>query len=99
MDAHLLLSRRHDVLRLWNPGSILTHYAQSPAGDRAVVHMINYSTREASHEVTLGLPRAYRSARMITFEKETAIEPSKAPHGIELRLPPVPVYAAIELTS
>jgi hypothetical protein len=99
MDAHLLLSRRHDVLRLWNPGSILAHYTQSPMGDRAVVHLINYSTREASHEVTLGLPKAYRAARMITFDKTTTIDPVAMTHGIELRLPPVPVYAAIELTS
>ena len=99
MDAHLLMSRRHDVLRLWNPGSILAHCTQSASGDRAVVHLINYSTREASHEVTLGLTKKYRMARMITFEKTTAIEPGAAAHGIELRLPPVPVYAAIELSS
>ena len=35
---------------------------------------------------------------MITFDKTTTIDPVAIAHGIELRLPPVSVYAAIELT-
>ena len=100
-DVHTVMSRRYDPVRLWNAGSFLTHYVEAPDGRRAVVHLLNYSSREPSHDMTLGLAKTYHSARMITPESETPLKPLPAGQGqgIEIQLPPVRVYAAIEVTT
>lgn len=97
-DVHTLISRRTDLLRLWNAGSFLAHYTEAPDGSRAIIHLLNYSSREPSHDMTLGLAKPYRSARLITPESVTALKPLSARQGIEMQLPPVRVYAAIEVS-
>ncbi len=99
LDTHLLLGRSHDLLRLWNGGSLNVHYAMQADGTRAVVHLINYAARPAGHEVTLGMNRPVRRA---LFREPAASEPRAltilpAPQGVELPLPGFGAYAAVEL--
>jgi hypothetical protein len=98
VDTHLRMSRRHDLLRLWNDGSMNAYYSASPDDREHLVQLINYSAANPSEDVTLGLARSYTSARLYTLDdqpKEIPIHPVRS--GIELRLPPFPVYAAISL--
>jgi len=99
LDAHLLLGRRHDLIRLWNGGSLNVHYTAERGGKRAVVQLVNYSTRRPAHVVTLGLTTRYRRAwfRELGANKPRALEFQPAPQGIELPLPEFAVYAAVEL--
>jgi len=118
LDAHLLLSRRHDPVRLFNAGSMNAHYAVSPDRRRAVVHILNYSMRPQGHPVSVSFPARYRAARLWDLSRREAAplqvfpEPGgtglqsvrpqakpPAPRGIELHLPPLQAYAAIELEA
>ncbi len=99
LDTHLLLSHRNDLLRLWNRGSLNAYYTEAPGGRTRLVQLVNYAARPAEHPVTLGLPVAYRSARFweLGAPAPQPLQPTPAPHGIELPLPPFPIHAAIEL--
>jgi len=98
-DAHLLLSRGQDLLRLFNYGAMNSYYVRSRDGKRAVVHLLNYSRREAAHLVTLAMGRKYRRGRFLTFESEVVLKPAGAARGVEFALPPFDVYAAIEMET
>ena len=97
VDTHLMLGRKHDVIRMWNPGSLNTYYKRSADGSAGVVHLINYAFRGAAHEVTVGLTEKYSSVTMHTFDESTPLKPVLAGPGIELQIPPLAVYAALEL--
>ena len=97
VDAHLLLGRKHDLIRMWNPGSLNTFYKTTPDGSAGVVHLINYAFRGAAHEVTVGLTEKYSAVTMHTFDGSTPLKPVLAGPGIELQIPPLEVYAALEL--
>ena len=95
-QTHLLLSRRYDVMRLWNGGSLNPHYTQSVDGKRAVIQLVNYTARTTSN-VTLGLDKKFQKARLYTFEDVRELKIEAARTGVEIPLPPVGVYAAIEV--
>lgn len=101
LDTHLLLGRAHDLIRLWNGGSLNVYYAASPDSKRALVQLINYATRRPAHPVTVGLARRYRQARWweIGNEQPRALEIAPASQGIELPLPEFDICAAIELEA
>lgn len=99
LDVHLLLGHEHDLVRLWNGGSLNVHYTAPEAGGEALLQLVNYTTRRAAHPVTVGLTERYRAARFWRLDAATP-EPLKierAARGIELPLPEFSVYAAIEL--
>jgi hypothetical protein len=96
-DTHLLLSRRNDVIRLWNAGSTNVYYTRSSNG-KGLVQVINYATRSFGSPVSLYVAHPYKSAQMISFSgvasEKLPVEPKA--DGVEVSLPPFPVYAAIE---
>lgn len=96
---HLALTRRSDVLRLWNGGSINSHYVAEAGGARGVVHLINYAGNRASHDVSIWLARPWKKAVLTTFDAQTPLKTSASNGGIEIPLPPLGVYAAIELEA
>ncbi|MCW5977216.1 MAG: hypothetical protein KIT09_04025 [Bryobacteraceae bacterium] len=96
-EAHLLLSHREDVVRIWNGGTMDSYYAASRDGKKAVVHLVSYSRRGRLDTVTLGLPRPYASAGFYTLESAARVKPVKSRLGTEVPLPPFETYAAIEL--
>lgn len=96
-DAQMLLGHRHDVMRLWN-GGILGAY---PTGDakRTVVHLINYSGRVGGDPVSLWIAGAFQNATLFSFEfaepKKLALTRQRG--GVEIHLPPLAVYGAVEV--
>jgi len=99
MDSHLLLSHRHDLLHFFNAGSTNSYYTASPDGKKALVQIVNYSMRPAGHPISFTTQERYRAARMWTFESAAPVplEVQAAGGGSDVHLPPVGVYAAIEL--
>ena len=95
-DAHLLMSRRHDVIRLWNAGSTNAYYTSGPNG--GLVQVVNYATRSFGHPVSLYVAHSYKSAKLRSFSGEAPEPLTVTPRveGIEVNLPPFPVYSAIE---
>ncbi|MCP5117027.1 MAG: hypothetical protein GY953_39895, partial [bacterium] len=96
-DVHLLMSRRHDVVRIWNGGTMNAHYAAAPDGGRGVVHLVNYSYRGGVNEVTLGFSEPYSEAEVYTLTGSKRVEAVKRRLGVEVPLPAFSTYAAIEL--
>jgi len=100
LDVHLLLGHEHDLLRLWNGGSLNVYYTSSPAAGRSgLLQLVNYTTRRAAHPVTVGLAQPYKKARFwdLGADSPRPLEIQAAARGIELPLPEFSVYAAIEL--
>jgi hypothetical protein len=98
-DTQVLLSHRHDLIRLWNGGSMGAY----PTGNdkRSVVHLINYSGQPGADPVSFWIAGDFQSVTMHSFEYS---EPKKLPvlrrrNGMEVHLPPIAVYAALEAGS
>jgi hypothetical protein len=100
-DAQILMSHRHDPVRFWNAGSLGSYYTASPDGRRAVLHLFNFSARRRDEPVSVWFARPYRSALWLRIDaqKPETLKPVTQAGGVELHLPPVPVYAAIELEA
>lgn len=98
-EAHLLMSHRHDPLRLFNPGSRSVHYTAAPDGSKARVDLVSYSGRAPANDVTLMLAAPCRTARLLALgsAKAVPLKLVRARAGLEIPLPPISVYAAIEL--
>lgn len=97
-DAQVLLSHRNDIARLWNGGS-LGMYVTGDAR-RSVVHLVNYTGRAFGDPVSLWVAGQFRSAMLYSLDspegKVLPVVPQRG--GAELHLPPVPVYAAVEVS-
>lgn len=96
---HRALSRRNDVLRLWNAGSFNSFYRMEPGGHRGVAHLINYAVNLSSNDTSIWLARPWKKATLSTFDGQTLLKTRAANGGIEIPLPPLGVYAAIELEA
>jgi len=94
---HLALTRRSDVLRLWNAGSFNSFYQMEPGAKHAVVHLINYARNRSSDNISIWLARPWKKAALSTFDNQTLLKTSPSNGGIEIPLPQLGVYAAIEL--
>jgi len=112
-DAVVLVSHRFDLLRLWNTGSVSAYLSEAPDGKRAVVQMVFYAREMngamAAHgpvNVSVRVAGRYRTARLLTFDKQPLALGQPDDHGIgmvvyddsvELHLPPLSHYGAVEL--
>jgi hypothetical protein len=101
-DAQILLSHRNDVVRYFNFGTMNGYYTSAAGGRRAVLHVVNYTTRTSSNPVSITLPRRYEAARLWRLDTDSPAPLEVAPAemtGVEIHLPPFGVYAAIELEA
>ncbi len=95
-DAHILMSRRHDPVQVFNAGSLIVNCAER--GPEAVIQLVNFAGREAGHEVSVAVRRSCAGARFHTLAGVPApLKPAPARRGVEFQLPPFPLYAALEL--
>jgi hypothetical protein len=100
-DIHLLVGREADVLRVYNATSANLNYVQSADGKHGVVHVLSYTTRAPASGVTIALRKKWKSARLITPDQPEgrALPVGDTRFGVEIALPPFPVYAAIEMEA
>lgn len=96
---HTKLGRKNDIVRLWNGGSLNVVYTVALDGRSGLLQIVNYAAHEPGEAVSAWVLSAYRSARIYTLDHPQAapLELHAAGGGVELYLPPFPVYAAIEL--
>jgi hypothetical protein len=99
MDAHLLISRRWDPVRLYNASSMLHYETVSPDGKRWLAHVLNYGRSVSANPVTIQTSRRITAATFHSFETGAAqaLEIHREPGQQEASLPRFRVYAAIEL--
>ena len=97
-DAQVLLSHRNDLVRFWNPGAIGSYLTGSPDGKRALLHLLNYTGRSRRDAVTVQIAGPWRAAKLWTFAGAQEVKSAPGNAGIEVHLPPVAVYAAVEVS-
>ncbi|MBI1895668.1 MAG: hypothetical protein HYS04_03890, partial [Acidobacteria bacterium] len=95
-DAHLMLGRKHDVIRLWNAGSMNVQYTR--AGSSGRVQLVNFAARGFGHPVSLWVAQPYRAAALHTLDAAgpRSLEPLPKSGGVEVYLPSFPLYGSIE---
>jgi hypothetical protein len=98
VDTHLLVSRRNDLVRLYNPATTNCHSSFDAAHKQQLVQVLNYSSDPASF-VTLWTSASARSARLWSPEKKdsVSIPGTSADPGMEFSLPTIAVNCAIEM--
>jgi hypothetical protein len=98
-DIHALLGRANDLLRFWNIEAFVSRYAAARR-NAALLQMTNFSRRGRDERMTVWFRERYRSARMWTIGSETAqpLHLRLENHGIEIEIPGVSPYVAIELS-
>ncbi len=98
-DAQLILSHRYDRVRLFN-GFLLSGYGTlSPDGTRKLVHLVNYGGGAGGDPPAAHIAGRFRAAKLWPLGRA---EPQRLDmlaqrDGVEVHLPPIDVYSAIEL--
>jgi hypothetical protein len=107
-DSVLLIGHRHDLIRFWNGGAVGSYLTGTPDRKRALAQILFYSERGPNlqrggrgNEVTVWVGGRYRAAQLWTLDQTTSrpVEMELMSDGVELRLPVVSEYAAVELEA
>lgn len=94
-DAHRLIGRKNDVVRLFNAGSAITY--PTGAAKRSVVHITNYTGRPSPSLMSLYLARPHTEARFHDLSgKVETLKVERKNEGAEVALPVFTSYAAVE---
>jgi hypothetical protein len=98
-DVHMLLGRAYDIARFFNLSAFLSQCSASPDRTQEVVQVVSFAIRFPNDLATVWVPGKYASARLWSLGSEgpSPIEMVPENGGASLLLPPVPVYAGIEL--
>ena len=98
-DAQLLMSHRHDRLRVFNPGTAQFHYAASGDGRAGVLHALRLDWPDPRQPLTLWFERPWARARVWTpgGPDATPVKRTAAERGVEFTLAALPGYSALEL--
>ncbi len=98
VDTHLLVSRRNDLVRLYNPAETNCHSSMEPDGQRRLIQVLNYSRKPAEY-VTLWVDGRYSSAQLIRPETTdpVVLKGVAGNPGTEFDLPTFSVYCALQL--
>jgi hypothetical protein len=98
-DAVVLIGHRYDLVRFWNGGATGSYYAVSPDGKQAVAHLFFYAD-QGPDSASVRIAGPYRNVKVSTVDKPEV----KAAHvelqkdAVEVHLPQVPQYVALELS-
>jgi hypothetical protein len=101
-DAPILVSHRNDLIRYFNFGTLNGYYTAAAGQKRALLHAVNYTTRERSGPLSIAFTRRYETARLWRLDSDSPSPLELLPAemtGVEIHLPPFAVYAAIELEA
>jgi hypothetical protein len=107
-DSVLLVGHRHDLIRFWNGGAVGSFLTGTADRKRVLAQILFYSERGPNlqrggrgNEVTVWVSGRYRTAHIWTLDQTTSrpVEMVPTKDGVELHLPAVSEYAAVELEA
>jgi hypothetical protein len=105
-DAHDLVSRRYDPIRIFNGPSYWTHYSVAPGGNSRLIQLVSFAGASRfpgmgrSNEVTVRFTFRHSSVTLYRLDAAPeALQPVKDGNNIEYRLPQFAVYAALEVKA
>ena len=95
-DSHLLLGRKHDVLRAWNAGSCNLRFTANAS--KGALHVVNYTGRQASEPISAYVARRFKSATWSEAlgSLRVPLRVMEKADGVEVHLPPFAVYGVVE---
>jgi hypothetical protein len=96
-DAAVKISHRYDLVRFWNAGAVGSYVAKSPDGKRAVAHLLFYADR-GPNDASVRVAGKWREVKASTVSGPVRVEVVRQADAIEVHLPPVEQYVALELT-
>lgn len=99
-DSVTLVSRRWDLLRFWNFGSIGSRLTVSADRRRATAQIVSYA-EPGVYGPTVGVGGAYRKARLWRCDQpgSSEVKVARQKDGVEVLLPPLSIYGAVELEA
>ncbi len=97
-ESVVMVSHRYDLVRFWNSGAAGSFCTLAPDGKQAVVHLLFYANR-GPDSATVRIAGRYRAARAYTAGQPAAMKVEWVPQtdAVEIHLPPVSQYVALEL--
>jgi hypothetical protein len=100
-DAQVILSHRQELLRFWNGGAVGASFRTSLDRKQSLLQIVFYGAVRGVGNPTVWVAGKYKSAKYSTIEQPS---PRSVPmevqmNGVELQLPAVSQYAAVELES
>ena len=100
-DAQVVMSHRHDQLRVFNPGTTQPHYAVSQDGRSGVLHAVVHEAPNARTPMSVWFRRAWAGARAWSLDRAEPLplERASADAGVLFEPPPTPIYFALELSG
>jgi hypothetical protein len=98
LDTQLLVSRRNDLARLYNPATTNCHYSFDPVRQESLVQIVNYSTAPATF-VTLWINAQARVGRFWNSGTKAPqnLRGVPATPGTDFALPEIAVTSALEM--
>jgi hypothetical protein len=97
-ESVVMVSHRYDLVRFWNSGAAGSFCTVAPDGSQAVVHLLFYANR-GPDSASVRIAGRYRAARAYTADNPAATKVELVPQtdAVEIHLPPVSQYVALEL--
>jgi hypothetical protein len=96
-DSVTLMSHRYDLVRFWNGGATGSYFAKSQDGKRAVAHLLFYADR-GPDAASVRLAGRFRAVKASSVQAPTiAVEMLPQQDAVEVHLPQVSQYVALEL--
>jgi hypothetical protein len=98
VDAHLLLSRRNDWVRVFNAMAVNACCTSDAEGRKLLVQLLNYASADKDHAVSVWIRAASRTAHFWQLDSREPIPLRGGPSrgGAEYRLPSISAYSALE---
>jgi hypothetical protein len=99
-DSAVLVSHRYDLVRFWNGGATASYYTMAADRKRAIVHLLFYANR-GPEEASVRVAGPYRSARIwnAATSEAQSVKMITQKDAVEVHLPPVSQYVALELEA
>ena len=95
-DAAVKISHRYDLVRFWNAGAVGSYVAKSPDGNRAVAHLLFYADR-GPDQASVRVAGKWRGSAASMVTGPLRCEVLRQAEAVEIHLPQVPQYVALEL--
>lgn len=97
-DAALRISHRYDVVRCWNAGAFGSYVAKSADGKRAVAHLLFYADR-GPNAASVRVAGRWNGVAAWSVSGPVRVETVRQAEAIEVHLPQVSQYVALELKA
>jgi hypothetical protein len=98
-EQFVLISHRYDLLRFWNGGAVGSFFTVAPDRKRTLIHLLFYADL-GPDESGVRVAGNYRSGKLWTLDgKTSSITMLPQKDAVELHLPAIAQYAAVELEA